>query len=57
MEFDLPTQDRADQHPAEIAFVIQRIQVRGHHISSVRLDTVVWPLQDGSGCWHLGHVC
>jgi hypothetical protein len=50
-EYYSPTQDSADQHPAQVTFVVERIQIRGHDIAPIGIDVVVWPFHYGCGSW------
>jgi hypothetical protein len=54
---NLPAENGTDQHPAQVALVVQRIQIRGHDIASIGINTVVRPLHNGRRSWYCGHVC
>jgi hypothetical protein len=54
---NLPAENGTDQHPAQVALVVQRIQIRGHDIASIGIDTVVRPLYNRRRSWYCSHVC
>jgi hypothetical protein len=47
----------ANEHPAEIALVVERVQVSSHDISSIWHNIVVRPLDDGSRSGECRHSC
>lgn len=51
-----PTEHRTNEYPAEVALVVQRVEVLRHHVSPVWVDVVVRPFGDGCRSWELHHL-
>jgi len=47
----LPAQHRGHQHPAKVALVVKRVQILGHNIASIGVNTVIRPFCDGRRRW------
>lgn len=47
MRIYLPAQNGRNQHPAQVTFVIWRVQVLRHDIAAGRRNTVVGPFGNG----------